>query len=403
MNSKVPLAMQAERPQLLLASSALRTPCFVYDESKLHELLRRAKAIEDAANVNVLYALKPFSFIDVLQLMSTSMKGFAASSMFEARLAAEIVGDGGSVHFTSPGIRPKEFPEIAGYCDYVSFNSLSQWDRHSDEAREDVSCGLRINPQLSLVDDPRYDPCRPHSKLGVPIDQAARAISQTPGRFDRLSGIHFHTNCDSADFGGLLTTANAIEDQLGSILESLDWVNLGGGYLFDDESSYSRLAAASAVFTDGYGLEAFVEPGAAIVREAASIVSSVVDMFSSGGEVVAVLDATVNHMPEVFEYEFEPDVIGHDDDAEHKYILAGSSCLAGDVFGRYSFREPLATGDRVIFENAGAYTLPKAHMFNGIDLPAIYALTIDGELLLKREFGYPAFVDRWKAKPHAVV
>ena len=45
-------------------------------------------------------------------------------------------------------------------------------------------------------------------------------------------------------------------------------------------------------------------------------------------------------MPEVFEYSFEPDVAGHSDDAPHSYILAGASCLAGDVFGEYSFYEP---------------------------------------------------------------
>lgn len=395
--------MQAERVQMLLESDSLRTPCFVYDESALRELLERAERIKEVANVKVLYSLKPFSFIDALQLMSSAVEGFAASSMFEARLAAETLADGGTVHFTSPGIRPAEFPALARHCDYVSFNSLSQWARHSEAALGNVRCGLRINPQLSLVGDPRYDPCRQHSKLGAPIDQIAEALSRTPGTFTGLTGIHFHTNCDSTDFSGLLTTVNTIEVHVGDLLRSLDWVNLGGGYLFEDSSSYSGLAAASRPLADKFGLEVFVEPGAALVRESGAIVSSVLDIFASGGKPVAVLDTTVNHMPEVFEYNFEPDVAGHDDDAGYEYILAGSSCLAGDVFGHYAFRKPLAIGDRVIFENTGAYTLPKAHMFNGIDLPAIYALTHNGELLLKREFGYPAFVDRWKAKPHALV
>ena len=392
-----------DRLRSLLASSELRTPCFVYDESALRELLLRAETIGQATNVRVLYSLKPFSFIDALQLMATNLTGFAASSMFEARLAAETLADGGSVHFTSPGIRPSDFPEIAHYCDFVSFNSLSQWERYSDLAQGSVSSGLRINPQLSLVDDPRYDPCRLHSKLGAPLNRVAKDLSRNPERFDGLSGIHFHTNCDSTDFSGLLATARAIEGRLGGLLQSLDWVNLGGGYLFDEESSYDSLAAASGLFAEKYGLEVFAEPGSALVRQSGAIVSSVLDLFDSGGKIVAVLDTTVNHMPEVFEYGFEPDVVGHDDAAQHEYLLAGSSCLAGDVFGLYCFRSPLGIGDRVIFENAGAYTLPKAHMFNGIDLPAVYALTIDGELQLKREFGYSAFVDRWKAQPHALV
>ena len=108
-------------------------------------------------------------------------------------------------------------------------------------------------------------------------------------------------------------------------------------------------------------------------------------------------------MPEVFEYDFEPDVIGHEDGAPFRYILAGSTCLPGDVFGDYAFPDPLAVGDRVTFKNAGAYTLTKAHMFNGVDLPAIYALTESGEIQLKKEFGYSTFADRWKADTHALI
>ena len=49
-------------------------------------------------------------------------------------------------------------------------------------------------------------------------------------------------------------------------------------------------------------------------------------------------------MPEVFEYGFRPDVPGHADAGAHEYILAGCTCLAGDVFGEYRFTEPLDVG-----------------------------------------------------------
>ena len=38
-------------------------------------------------------------------------------------------------------------------------------------------------------------------------------------------------------------------------------------------------------------------------------------------------------MPEVLEFQFEPDVLGHIDAGLHRYILAGCTCLPGDVFG----------------------------------------------------------------------
>ena len=395
--------MRPSRIDRLLESDEIRTPCFVYDEPTLHALLDRVQVMQTVADVRVLYTLKPFSFFEALRLMSPSLAGFAASSLFEARLAREAIGERGSVHITSPGLRPDELSEIAAMCDYISFNSLPQWVRHAKEASQAASCGLRINPQMSIVDDSRYDPCRLHSKLGAPIREVVDAFERAPHMFRELKGIHFHTNCDATDFSALLSTAKLVEAKLGDLISSLEWINLGGGYLFEDGQSRDGLLDAVSLFRSKYGLDVFIEPGAALVREAGFIVSSVVDVFDSDGKTVAVLDTTVNHMPEIFEYSFEPDVAHHSDGAPHAYILAGASCLAGDVFGEYSFDEPLAVGGRVVFENAGAYTLSKAHMFNGIDLPAIYAMHPSGEIELKQEFGYSSFAERWKGKMHAPV
>ena len=378
------------------------TPAFVYDEAMLRVLLERTQPLRREAAVHVLFALKPFSFVPALEFMASQLDGFAASSLFEARLAREVLGGTGSVHITSPGVRADELPEIASLCDYIAFNSLPQWERYSREAGLSASCGLRVNPQLSLVDDARYDPCRPHSKLGVPPEDLVEVLDVAPATLDGIRGLHFHTNCDADDFSGLLATAELIESRLGDLLPRLDWVNLGGGYLFGADGQPEELLKAIDVFASR-GLQVFIEPGAGLIREAGVIVSSVVDVFDSGGKTVAVLDTSINHMPEVFEYDFEPDVVGHEDGAPFRYNLAGSTCLPGDVFGDYSFVAPLAIGDRVVFENAGAYTLTKAHMFNGIDLPAIYALTESGELQLKKEFGYSTFTDRWKADAHAPV
>lgn len=380
-----------------------RTPCFIYDEGVLQELVARVALIGNEADVSVLYTLKPFSLLDFLQFISKDVDGFAASSLFEARLAREAIGEGGSVHFTSPGLRPDDMQEISESCDYISFNSLSQWARHSTETSRDSSCGIRINPQLSLVSNARYDPCRANSKLGVPINDLVKAIAQAPHDFAELSGIHFHTNCDSDDFDELLKTAELVSSSLSNLLPKLDWINLGGGYLFEKGQPYIGLHHAAELFQSHHNLRVFIEPGAALIREAGFIVSTVIDVFDSGDKTIAVLDTTVNHMPEVFEYVFEPDVAGHYDQAPNNYILAGSSCLAGDIFGEYAFTEPLDIGDRVVFENVGAYTLVKAHMFNGIDMPSVYALTADGELIPKGELGLPGFTKRRKGGIHALV
>src|SRR5207253_9162389 len=110
---------------------------------------------------------------------------------------------------------------------------------------------------------------------------------------------------------------------------------------------------------------------------------------------VAILDTTVNHMPEVFEYQFEPDVAEHVNNGKYEYILAGCSCLAGDLFGDYAFDRPLKIGSQITFENVGAYTLVKANMFNGINLPSIYLSDQTGLLDLVKDFTFDDFVNRF--------
>jgi carboxynorspermidine decarboxylase len=81
---------------------------------------------------------------------------------------------------------------------------------------------------------------------------------------------------------------------------------------------------------------------------------------------MAVLNTTVNHMPEVFEYQLRPDVMGDTEDGRYCYMLTGSTCLAGDIFGEYAFNTPPAVASKIIFSGFGAYTLVKAHMLMGL-------------------------------------
>jgi carboxynorspermidine decarboxylase len=381
----------------------VETPAFVIDERRLVRDLMAAARLRDDCGFRLLYALKPLAFEFVLELMTGWVDGFATSSLFESRLARGVIADRGSVHLTTPGLRPGELCELAQLCDHVTLNSLSQLRRLAPQLDVPDQVGLRVNPQLSVVDDERYDPCRRHSKLGVPLEQLRESWRRRPACFERVAGLHFHTNCDSSSFEPLYRTVMHLDARLGDLLSRLSWINLGGGYLFDSDTRADLLADSVSLLSSRHGLKVYFEPGAALVRRAGCLIASVIDMFRVDGKSVAVLDTTVNHMPEVFEYQFEPDVLGHDDDAEHEYLLAGCSCLAGDLMGEYAFALPLRIGSRVVFLNLGAYAMVKAHMFNGINLPAIYSVTTAGELVLRRRFTYDDFVSRLGVCRDAVV
>ena len=382
---------------------SIETPALTFDEGTLVERSRHLRSVSSQAGTRLLFALKALAYAGVLEILRPSVDGFACSSLFEAKLAREIGNGRRTIHLTTPGLRPTDMDELVEVCDYISFNSLPQWLRHRTVARGAVSCGLRVNPQVSLVDDHRCNPCRPHSKLGIPLDQLTAAFQDTPSLFEDVRGIHFHNNCDSRDLSQLLATVQHIDQRLSGLLERVEWVNLGGGYLFEESDDVAPFLDAVERLRSTYPVQLFIEPGAGLVREAGSLVSSVVDLLRSDGKTVAVLDTTINHMPELFEYQCQPDVVGAQADGRFIYTLVGGTCLAGDLFGEYAFEEPLEVGSRVVFANAGAYTLVKAHTFNGINLPTIFFRTLTGELVMQKQFTYEEFARRNGVEHHVVV
>ena len=384
--------MKAQVLALAEQDSGLQTPAFIVDEQQLLTDAELAARAINGRDTRLLFAMKSFSIFPALQSLSGNVSGFHASSLFEAKMARAILGTKGLVHVTTPGLRPEEFSELCELCDYISFNSLSQWQAFSQLTQPETKCGLRINPQLSLIQDARYDPCRRYSKLGVALTQLESILSDAPQQLRGISGLLVHSNCDATQMTGLLDTLELLESRIQPLLENLVWLNLGGGYLFNDATDIDKLQDAIHRMEERYSFQLLFEPGAAISRKAGYFIATVLDLFESDGASVAVLDTTVNHMPEVFEYQFEPDIVGEISQGGHSYLLTGSTCLAGDIFGQYAFKDTLQIGSRIIFENAGAYTMVKANMFNGINLPNIYMLEKTGNLSLVKRFSYDDYL-----------
>ena len=373
-------------PELL---ENVKTPALVYDQLRLEALLGRGLAAKKLANVKVLYAVKAAALPQLLECFSPHLDGFSVSSPFEARLVKNLF-PGAETHFTSPGVRPDDIPELRTHCDYVSFNSWTQVERHGGAFTDTVSLGVRVNTGISYVSDPRYDPCRPGSKLGVPVNELRGMLSMSSVGLD---GLHIHTNSDSTDFGELLDNVQALCDALPEP-RMFKWVNLGGGYLLED-TPLEPLVEVVAHLKSRFGAQVYMEPGAGLVRAAGYLVGSVLDTFRVDGKRIAVLDTSVNHMPEVLEFDYQPRVVGQLDDGPFEYVLAGSTCLSGDIFGAYNFPAALEVGQKIVFEEAGAYSLAKAHRFNGVNLPEVGMLDHDGRYRVVKTFKYEDFMSYW--------
>ncbi len=371
---------------------SLPTPCYVVDEHLLRLNLEILDSVQRETGCRILLALKGFAMHAVFPLIGQTLAGVTASSLFEARLGREEMNR--EVHIYSPAYDEAEFDDILGLSDHIVFNSFAQWERFRERVQSfsghPVSCGIRINPEHSEAAVPLYDPCAPFSRLGVTRSRFR------PDLLDGIEGIHFHTLCEqNAD--ALERTARVVDEKFGPFIARMKWLNMGGGHhITRPDYDIPALVRTIRFFQDKYGVQVYLEPGEAIALGTGVLVSRVLDIVENGMNI-ALLDASAAcHMPDVLEMPYRPGVVGAGlpGDKPHTYRLAGTTCLAGDVIGDYSFDQPLKPGDRVVFEDMAHYTMVKNNLFNGVRLPSI-ALNSESEgLRVLRSFGYDEYRNR---------
>jgi carboxynorspermidine decarboxylase len=367
--------------------ATIPSPCFVLEEQLLDRNLAIFDRVQKAAPIKVMLALKGFSLFHSFPQIRQTLQGASASSLWEARLAAEEFGT--EVHVYSTAYRSEDVPEILSYASHMTFNSVTQWQQFSQQVAAHTpqpSVGLRINPEYSPVKTALYNPCAPGSRLGV---TAAQLGDTLPAGID---GFLSHNLCESDALALEKTIAN-IELLFGQFLPQLKWLNFGGGHLMtrQDYDVDQAIATLNAFHDRHPHLQLIMEPGSAIAWETGFLMGKVLDLIPTNDLINVMLDVSFTaHMPDCLEMPYKPVIRGaHEPRAgETIYRMGGSSCLAGDFLGDYAFDRELAVGDRLIFEDMMHYTMVKTSMFNGVVHPAIGRIDKSGQFELWREFDY---------------
>lgn len=334
-----------------------KTPYFYFDKSIFIRNIKKYSKRE----FQLYYSTKSCLFDVLVKQTSKDLDGFTVSSIdYLKRVRSETDKP---IHFISPCIRDQEINVINVLANSVTFNSIEQCKRYKHKLGSQIKSFIRINPELSFVKNKRINPSRPFSHLGVPISQFKK--------YFKFDGIHFHNNHQSKNFKDIIKTMKHIEAYLKNKIGHFEYVNLGGGYIWSKEL-IQAINREQNRWHKELGIQLIIEPGFDISNSAGFLVSSVIDLFKRGSKYIAILDTSVNHLPNIFSYQINPEVVNHHIVHPYPYILAGASCLAGDVFGEYCFKDELSLGDLIIFKNVGAYSLVKAHRFNGIEIPKVY-------------------------------
>lgn len=376
-----------------LSPERVCTPCFVVDLVALRRNLEVLGGVSRRCGARILLAQKAFSMYSTYPLMRGHLRGVCSSSVYEARLGREEFG--GEVHAFAAAYSEADVRELVELVDCLVFNSFSQWRRFRplvESSPRKISCGLRVNPEHSEAVAEIYSPCAPKSRLGI------RRVDFEGEDLSGIDGLHFHTLCEQ-DSDALERTLTAFESRFGEFIPSMKWVNFGGGHHITRPGyDIERLERLVTEFRRRYGVETiYLEPGEAVALNAGSLYATVLDVVCNDGPI-AILDASAAaHTPDVIEMPYRPPVRNSGLPGEKRFDcrLAGHSCLAGDVFGDYSFDALPQPGDKIEFLDMAIYSMVKTNTFNGLALPSI--ATYDGEsdeFTLVKSFSYENFKTR---------
>lgn len=368
------------------------SPCYVIEEKLLRNNLSLIKQVKERAGVEIIVALKAFAMWKAFPIFREYISYGTASSIYEAQLVYEEMGT--LAHTYAPVYTDEDFPVFLKCSSHITFNSLSQYEhfRPVISANENhISCGLRINPEFSVVETDLYNPSTPGSRLGIVSDQ----LKELP---EGIDGLHFHTLCESTSYD-LEKVLEVVEQKFGHLLNRIKWLNMGGGHLmtrkdYDVEHLISLLRKFKAKYPH---LHIILEPGSAFTWQTGFLKANVVDIVENNGIKTAIMNASFScHMPDCLEMPYKPTIRHATEPVPGKptYRIGGNSCLSGDYIGDWSFDEPLEIGDDLIFEDMIHYTVVKTTMFNGISHPSIALWTTSDELVIFRNFSYKDYKSR---------
>lgn len=369
------------------------SPCYIMEEDLLRRNLELIRSVKQRAGVEIILAFKSFAIWRSFPVFREYIEHSTASSLYEARLALEEFGS--KAHTYSPAYTEEDFPGIMNCSSHITFNSLSQFNRFYPSVAgqpEGISCGIRINPEYSVVETELYNPTAPGTRFGVTADLLPAMLPAG------IEGFHCHNHCESSSYE-LEETLKHIEAKFSGWFAQIKWLNLGGGHLitrkdYDVEHLIGLLHGLKNRYPH---LQIILEPGSAFTWQTGVLSSTVVDVVESRGIKTAILNVSFTcHMPDCLEMPYQPVVRGArmGEEGPYVYRLGGNSCLSGDYMGSWSFDHELQPGEHIIFEDMIHYTVVKTNMFNGIHHPAIALWTQEGKAKIYKEFTYEDYRNR---------
>lgn len=374
------------------------TPCFILDEAEFESgVAGFRRALEERfGKVAVGYSVKTNSLPYALTLAHRYGCRAEVVSHDEYRLARLCGYSPCEIIYNGPMKSWETFHEAVAGGATVNIETkreLGWLDRLPEGRVHDV--GLRLNINISHVSPDDAEGDDDNSRFGfsdetTEFSDALNFITSRPKL--RLAGLHIHRTAHSRSprfYARSVAYAATVIKKYGL---DLDYLDVGGGYfgIFPDKPTFEDYADAICRPLKAAGLEhlkIIVEPGNALTASAFKFLSEVIDVKKVDDKTRFVTtDGSRNDIDPFFKKsDYLKEIIYKDNNrpAEPLQIVAGCTCLEYDRLFSLVGQPRLEVGDRILYNNVGAYTMTLSPQFIRL-WPRVYAVNADGEAKLVR-------------------
>lgn len=377
----------------------LQTPYFLIDYTAIESLVGdMLTALHSRWNRGIVgYSFKTNNLPWVITFMKDKGLWAEVVSSDEYRLAKLLGFDTTHIIFNGPVKGKNEFIEAVQNGAIVNIDSKRElyWLKECDKVLLDhAKIGLRVN--FCIEDD-----CPGESQCGC--EDGRFGFSYECGElYDsiqylrkvgvNLSGLHLHCSSKTRSVGIYRAIANIAQKIAHEYQLDLKYIDIGGGFfggMVGKPSFNDYFEAVYSVFSNDSLLKnanIVIEPGMSLIGSSVSYVTEVVDVKKTKNNCFVLLDGSRIHIDPLmrkssYTYHIEKKNSHVETSECHEQILCGFTCMENDRFFKLKVPE-LQTGDRVIFEKVGAYTMGLSPQFISFYPPV--AIMQNGELKVVR-------------------
>jgi len=376
----------------------LNTPSFIIYEDKLNNNLIELNQALSATWCNYIigYSFKTNSLPWIIDFMNK--KGIYAEvvSNVEYELALKYRNLPTNIIFNGPNKGKFRFFEAIKGGSIVNIDSWQEikWLEEL-KLNSDIGIGVRVNfdlekdcPFETVMGDEggRFGFSYENGDLKRIIDQINRL------EHIKVNGIHLHNSSKTRSikiFEAIARKACEIAD----LFEyELDFINVGGGFfggLPDRPTFLEYMKSISTILSNRFNSEVtklIVEPGASLIASPISFLCEVIDVKDTIKKRIVTVNGSRNNIdPFMNKTNYFLDLLVQDKDRNSvtEQVICGYTCMEHDRLIKLQDKKELQTGDRLLFNYVGSYTMCFSPLFIEY-FPSVYVLK-DNDFTCVRE------------------